>query len=109
MGTERRREGKTRRGRSGRHRDSQGVGIIELSAQWSDGGGRVVPLMEEEMSFLPKLIVQKRAEPLFGRPCDFACTPFNQARRRTHRNTHTCRDVFFMTFGGITYTYIYLF
>lgn len=40
------------------------MGIIELSAQWSDGG-HVVPLMEEEMSFLAKLIVQKRAEPLF--------------------------------------------
>lgn len=42
----------------------RGVGIIELSAQWSDGG-HVVLLMEEEMSFLAKLIVQKRAEPLF--------------------------------------------
>ncbi len=42
----------------------RGVGIIELSAQWSDGG-HVVPLMEEEMSFLAELIVQKRAEPLF--------------------------------------------
>lgn len=38
--------------------------IIELSAQWSDGG-HVVPLMEEEMSFLAKLIVQKRAVLLF--------------------------------------------
>lgn len=46
----------------------QGVGaggcIIELSAQWSDGG-HVVLLMEEEMSFLARLIVQKRAALLF--------------------------------------------
>lgn len=70
-------------------------GIIELSAQWSDGG-HVVPLMEEEMSFLAKLIVQKRAEPLFREaPATLpvhlhACTPFGKgsACRHTH-NTHT--------------------
>lgn len=68
-------------------------GIIELSAQWSDGG-HVVPLMEEEMSFLAKLIVQKRAEPLFREapatlPAHLhACTRFG--RGSACRHTHTC-------------------
>lgn len=69
-----------RRRRSGRQRGlaAQGRGgrggIIELSAQWSDGG-HVVPLMEEEMSFLAELIVQKRAAPLFREALLFSqCT-----------------------------------
>ena len=50
-----------------RLRDSEGVGIIELSAQWSDGG-HVVALMEAEMSFLAKLIVQKEQSFCSERP-----------------------------------------
>lgn len=71
----------------------RGVGIIELSAQWSDGG-HVVPLMEEEMSFLAELIVQKRAEPLFREALLLSqCTlhPHNLAAcAHTHTHKSTC-------------------
>lgn len=74
----------------------RGVGIIELSAQWSDGG-HVVPLMEEEMSFLAELIVQKRAEPLFREALLLSqCTlhPHNCAHTHTHKNTCTRTNTF---------------
>lgn len=65
----------------------RGVGIIELSAQWSDGG-HVVPLMEEEMSLLAKLIVQKRAEPLFRRPYYFPSALTWPQSNNIHMRTH---------------------
>lgn len=55
----------------------------------------MVPLMEEEMSFLAKLIVQKRAEPLFREaPATLpvhlhTCTPFGRGSARRHTRTHT--------------------
>lgn len=66
--------------------------IIELSAQWSDGG-HVVPLMEEEMSFLAKLIVQKRAVLLFreapASPCALTCTHYTHSQTHIHTVKHT--------------------
>lgn len=63
--------------------------IIELSSQWSDGG-HVVPLMEEEMSFLARLIVHKRALLLFreapASPCALALHPFHTISD-THSHT----------------------
>ena len=40
------------------------MGIIELSAQWSDGGARGATNGRRDVLFA-KLIVQKRAVPLF--------------------------------------------
>lgn len=45
----------------------------------------MVPLMEEEMSFLAKLIVQKRAEPLFGE-----ALLLSQCTYMQHAHTQTC-------------------
>lgn len=71
-------------------KDLAGCGgcIIELSAQWSDGG-HVVPLMEEEMSFLARLIVQKRALPLFREaPASLPVHLHTHSNRHSHSETH---------------------